>query len=135
MRDPKNSVLKPMESKPAVTKAPYVVPTLRTYGAVNQLTAGRNGSGGDRSSQRRRNSERAMKQDIARVGTHPAGFGLYLFDYKPEFREAAGYGRQFGVMADEVEGVIPEAVVLESDGRKRVDYAMLGIELAGPSTH
>ena len=76
------------------------------------------------------NSDRTLKQNIVRVGTHPAGFGLYLFDYKPEFREAAGVGRQFGVMADEVEAVLPQAVVMHPDGYKRVDYALLGIDLA-----
>lgn len=80
-------------------------------------------------------SDRALKQDIVRIGTHPAGFGLYLFDYKPEFREAAGFGRQFGVMADEVELVLPQAVVMHPDGYKRVDYALLGIDIAVQSVH
>ncbi len=40
------------------------------------------------------------------------------------------FGRQFGVMADEVEAVLPQAVVMHPDGYKRVDYALLGIDLA-----
>ena len=71
-------------------------------------------------------SDPAMKENVARVGDHPAGFGLYLFDYKAQFR-AHGAGRQFGVMADEVEGIVPEAVSLDADGFRRVDYARLGI--------
>lgn len=134
MRDKKHSVLKPLETKPARLKAIYVSPKLRTYGAVNQLTAGRTGSGGDSSSMRRR-SERAMKENIARIGTHPAGFGLYLFDYKPAYRETAGFGRQFGVMADEVEAVLPQAVVMGLHGCKMVDYALLGIDLADQGVH
>jgi hypothetical protein len=53
--------------------------------------------------------------------------GLYLFDYKPEFRDTCGHGRQFGVMADEVEQVMPEAVSVHPNGYKMVDYAILGI--------
>jgi hypothetical protein len=61
------------------------------------------------------------------VGEHPAGFGIFLFDYKAEYRDAFGHGRQFGVMADEVEGIVPEAVMVAEDGYRRVDYARLGI--------
>jgi hypothetical protein len=115
-------------------KAPYQAPVLRVYGAVNQLTAGRNGSGTDSSSMRMR-SDRTLKQNILRIGTHPAGFGLYLFDYKPEYGEMADFGRQFGVMADEVEVVFPQAVVMHPDGYKMVDYALLGIDIVARSVH
>lgn len=73
-------------------------------------------------------SELRVKEDIARIGDHPLGFGLYLFDYRTEYRDQWGHGRQFGVMIDEVELIMPEAVSLHADGFKRVDYAMLGIE-------
>jgi len=72
-------------------------------------------------------SDRAIKQGLARIGEHPLGVGLYLFDYKPGFRDLCGHGRQFGVMADEVETVLPEAVSVHPNGYKMVDYAMLGI--------
>ena len=68
------------------------------------------------------------KENIVRIGTHPFGIGLYLFDYKPEFQAEWGHGRQFGVMADEVEAVMPEAVCVHANGYKMVDYAMLGVE-------
>lgn len=115
-------------------KAPYQAPVLRVYGAVNQLTAGNTGTGTDRSSMMRR-SERTLKQNILRIGTHPAGFGLYLFDYKPAYVETADFGRQFGVMADEVEVVFPQAVVLHPEGYKMVDYALLGIDFPGQAVH
>ncbi|MBA3056247.1 MAG: tail fiber domain-containing protein [Sphingomonadales bacterium] len=67
-----------------------------------------------------------MKENIVRVGERPAGFGLYLFDYKAEFSEF-GAGRQFGVMADEVEAIVPEAVTVGSHGFRMVNYALLGI--------
>ena len=59
--------------------------------------------------------------------------GLYLFDYNPESH--AGLGRQFGVMADEVEAIVSKAVVVYLDGYKRVSYAILGIDLAGRRVH
>ena len=37
------------------------------------------------------------------IGTHPLDIGLYLFDCKREFQELAGFGRQCGVMGEEVE--------------------------------
>ena len=61
------------------------------------------------------------------VGRHSLGFGLYLFNYKAEFRNAYGHGRQFGVMASEVEAIVPAAVSEGPLGHKTVDYAMLGI--------
>lgn len=134
MRNKKNPVLKPLETKAPRVKVPYVSPKLRIYGAINQFTAGNSGSGTDRSSMRRR-SERGVKENIVRIGTHPAGFGLYLFDYKSEYRETAGFGRQFGVMADEVEAMLPQAVVMHPHGYKMVDYALLGIDLADQAVH
>lgn len=117
-------------------KAPYQAPVLRVYGTVNRLTAGRAGSGNDMSSMIMRTSDRALKQNIIHIGTHPDGFGLYLFDYKPEFREMAGFGRQFGVMADEIEVLLPKAVtVMDTHGYKAVDYALLGIDIAERSVN
>jgi hypothetical protein len=72
-------------------------------------------------------SDRRIKENIVRVGDHPLGIGPYLFDYKPEFREQWGHGRQFGVMADEVEAVMPQAVLMHSNGYQMVNYGMLGI--------
>ena len=55
------------------------------------------------------------------------GFGVYLFDYKQEFRLTWGHGRQFGVMADEVKLVSPEAVATHPDGYMTVNYGLLAI--------
>jgi hypothetical protein len=128
-----NSSYVVLESK--IGKAPYTEPRLRVYGAVNRLTSGTYSMAGfDSSSMMMTSSDRALKENIVRVGTHSAGFGLYVFDYKPEFREA-GIGRQFGVMADEVEAVLPEAVVMHPDGYKQVNYALLGIDLSDQRVH
>ena len=72
-------------------------------------------------------SDSSIKENIVRIGDHPRGIGLYLFDYKPEYRDVWGHGRQFGVMAQEVETVLPEAVIMHPDGYKMVNYTMLGI--------
>lgn len=118
-------------------KSAYATPLLREYGSVGQLTQNGAGTGTDGGSTAgmTMQSDRNLKQNIVRVGTHHFGIGLYLFDYKTEIAPSAGYGRQFGVMADEVETVMPEAVVIHPDGYKRVNYAMLGIELPGRSVH
>lgn len=72
-------------------------------------------------------SDRSVKENIVRCASHPLGIGLYLFDYKSEFRTDWGVGRQFGVMADEVETVMPEAVSVHPDGYKVVNYSLLGM--------
>jgi hypothetical protein len=105
----------------------YSEPKLKLYGSVRELTAGGGGSGGDGTVMDMTTSDRALKENIVRVGTHPAGYGLYLFDYRSEFQDAFGHGRQFGVMADEVEKIVPEAVHLAADGYRRVDYGAIGV--------
>lgn len=111
-------------------KKTYTAPTLRNYGNVGTLTqnassGSKEGSQGPQPNMSK--SDRRLKQDIVKIGMHPAGFGVYLFHYKPEYRATWGHGRQFGVMADEVEQAIPEAVSVHPDGYKMVDYALLGI--------
>ena len=62
-------------------------------------------------------SDRRLKSNIERIGTHPLGIGIYEYDI---------FGsRQRGVMADEVEAVRPEAVITRDDGYKMVNYGML----------
>ena len=112
----------------------YRAPDLRIYGSVSRLTRGFGGTVSDffmvTNPRMGMFSDRALKENIVRIGTHPLGIGLYLFDYRPELRDRWGTGRQFGVMADEVENVLPQAVSLDADGRRMVNYAMLGIRIA-----
>ncbi len=63
-------------------------------------------------------SDRRLKQNIKRVGTHPLGIGIYEFDYV--WGEHAT-----GVMADEVKQVLPEAVIRDASGYDKVDYSKL----------
>ena len=65
-------------------------------------------------------SDRRLKKNIVRIGTHALGIGLYTWDYL--------WGQPFsGVMADEVEKVMPEAVGVHPSGFKWVNYKMLGL--------
>jgi len=118
-------------SLPAV-KEPYSRPVFRVYGRLHRITHGTGSSFPDGNSgmgppDMPMTSDRSLKQNIIRIGNHPLGFGLYLFEYKAEYRERCGDGRHFGVMADEVEKVMPRAVVPGFDGFKAVNYGQIGI--------
>jgi hypothetical protein len=67
------------------------------------------------------------KKNIIKVGSLPNGLNLYTYEYKDEFKDdsKAGHGLQFGVLAHEVEKVIPEAVSLDKSGYKVVNYSYL----------
>jgi hypothetical protein len=62
-------------------------------------------------------SDRKLKSNIERIGTHKLGIGLYEYDIFGE--------RQQGVMADEAEKVMPEAVLMHPSGYKMVNYGLL----------
>ena len=62
-------------------------------------------------------SDRRLKSNIQRVGTHPLGIGIYEYDI---------FGvHTVGVMADELETVMPDAVMQHGSGYKFVDYGRL----------
>jgi hypothetical protein len=70
-------------------------------------------------------SDRRLKENIEQVGVDEStGLGLYDFNYIgiPE-------SRYRGVMAQEVEVFMPEAVVYGDDGFMRVNYGLLGLEM------
>lgn len=110
-------------------KGSYASPELIVYGSVRDLTGGSLDVGSDTGFPAGKNasSDRRLKENIVQVDSHPAGFGIYLFDYKAEFNDKCGSGRQFGVMADEVAPIVPEAVSIDEDGYAMVDYGKLGI--------
>lgn len=111
-------------------KAVYASPVLTVFGSVRSLTGGSSGSHNDGLGPATGvfpMSDRRVKENIVQVGQHPAGFGLYLFDFKAEFRNAQGADRQFGVMAQEVAEIVPEAISTDADGWLHVDYDLLGI--------
>lgn len=121
-------MLKNTEDKKSISvKKSYRPPVTQVYGKLNRLTQGSNGNGMDADGTHTKHSDRRTKESIVKIGVHPLGIGIYLFNYKPEHRNAWGHGRQFGVMADEVGAVMPKAISIDSDGYKMVNYGMLGI--------
>ena len=62
-------------------------------------------------------SDRRLKSNVERVGTHSLGIGIYEYDIFGE--------RQRGVMADEVEAIMPKAVIKHPSGFKMVNYGAL----------
>jgi hypothetical protein len=69
-------------------------------------------------------SDIRTKENIKQIGWLPNGLPVYSYEYKPEFKNdpLAGEGKFVGVMAHDVEKLIPDAVSLRSDGFKMVDY-------------
>jgi len=83
----------------------------------------RGGGGGFRGGGGRRSDIR-LKHDIALLGRLDGGLGFYRFSYN-------GSNKAYvGVMAQEVQGVMPEAVVRGRDGYLRVYYDRLGVRFA-----
>ena len=64
-------------------------------------------------------SDRRLKRDIVRAGTLRNGLPLYTFRYSWSAM------RFVGVMADEVEQVLPGAVSVHASGYKMVDYGQI----------
>jgi hypothetical protein len=72
-------------------------------------------------------SDIRTKENITRIGTLPNGLPFYQFEYIDEFKNhpLAGHGTHTGVMAQEVEVLIPDAVVTLDNGYLAVDYGKL----------
>lgn len=62
-------------------------------------------------------SDRRLKSNIVRIGTHRLGIGVYEYDIFGK--------RDIGVMADEVLAVMPSAVSVHPSGFMQVDYGRL----------
>ena len=62
-------------------------------------------------------SDRRLKSNITRIGTHKLGIGIYEYDIFGK--------REIGVMAQELIGVMPEAVTMHDSGFMQVNYGML----------
>lgn len=65
-------------------------------------------------------SDRNVKQNIRKIG-EVKNISFYEFEYKPEYKLPEG--KHIGVMAQEVENIIPESVSLHPSGYKMVNYA------------
>ena len=69
-----------------------------------------------------RRSDIALKHDIVLLGHFPNGIGFYRFSYNGSDRAYVG------VIAQEVQTVMPKAVVRGQDGYLRVYYDKLGVK-------
>jgi len=75
--------------------------------------------GGGRGGGRR--SDLRLKHDIVLIGRLEDGLGFYRFVYD------GGHIAYVGVMAQEVQKVMPQAVTIGADGYYRVNYDLLGL--------
>ena len=62
-------------------------------------------------------SDKRLKSNITRIGTHPLGIGIYEYDIFDR--------HEIGVMAQEVQKVLPEAIHIHPSGFMMVDYGRL----------
>ena len=70
-----------------------------------------------------RRSDIALKHDVVLLGHLANGLGYYRFSY------LGSHKAYVGLIAQEVEGVMPDAVTRGSDGYLRVYYEKLGLKL------
>jgi len=91
--------------------APVVAPVVGVRGVARRTT-------------RRvvRRSDMMLKHDIFLIGHLENGLGFYRFTYN------GGNKAYVGVMAQEVQTIMPTAVQRGSDGYLRVSYDMLGVK-------
>lgn len=93
--------------------------------AKNSFTSGLMSLGGTLGGAAIMASDIRTKENIKPIGWLPNGLPVYEYEYKPEFKDQWGHGKQVGVMAQEVEQVMPEAVIEHPDGYKMVNYGAL----------
>lgn len=69
-------------------------------------------------------SDKNLKDNIVKVGVSERGFNIYEFNYKkkPDIRYR-------GVMAQEVQEVLPDAVHTNKDGNLMVDYSKIDVRM------
>lgn len=70
-------------------------------------------------------SDRNLKENIVQVGASPSGILVYEFSYKDPFN---GEGRYSGVIAQDLLGSHPDAVIKAEDGTLKVDYSQIDVE-------
>lgn len=93
----------------------------------NTTSGGSNITGGNQGGFNNSNgpvtSDMRLKRDIARVGTHPMGFGIYRFKYL--WSDTA----YVGVLAQEVLKKLPHAVKTGPGDYLAVDYDAIGMKM------
>jgi hypothetical protein len=101
-----------------ITKSAFVAPVVASF-ALDALSMDKAHAIGVANGSGVAASDRRLKRNIVRVGTHPLGIGLYEFSY------IGSMVRHTGVMAQDVLTVRPDAVITGADGFYRVDYGAI----------
>jgi hypothetical protein len=70
-------------------------------------------------------SDIRTKENIINIGNGKHNLPVYIFEYKPEWKDEAGHGKFIGYMAHEVEKVAPQAVRTRADGIKQICYDLV----------
>jgi len=70
-------------------------------------------------------SDMALKTNVQLQGQLPNGINLYTWDWTEEGKELSNNAPSYGVIAQEVQEIIPEAVVRGDHGYLTVDYSKL----------
>jgi hypothetical protein len=114
-----------LDSSPvfSVPKTPVEQPIKLDYGSIDTLRIGGKLVYDFAPTSRLQYSDARLKRDVAELGRLGNGLALYRYRYLWSDVEYVG------VMAQEVEAVMPDAVVRGADGFLRVDYARLDTRL------
>ena len=119
------------------TRRVYVAPELTCFGLVQDLTQAGTGLPSEsampcnpldvteKPNPSCTNSDLRIKTNIRLMSTAPSGLGLYIFEYKREYKSECGQGAYFGYMAQEVLQKYPSAVVTRPDGYYAINYCRL----------
>jgi hypothetical protein len=108
-----------------IVKSAFVAPVVASF-AMSGLTVEAVAQVQNSTSSRPPNttfSDRRLKKNITRVAEHPAGFGIYRFQYLWSEVEYVG------VIAQDVLRTMPQAVVAGRGGFLRVFYAAIGMQM------
>jgi hypothetical protein len=68
-------------------------------------------------------SDVRLKENLNKIGQLPSGLGLYSWDWKDSAPSDAKSNQTIGVLAQEVQQLIPDAIVQREDGYMAVDYS------------
>lgn len=70
-------------------------------------------------------SDVRLKENIQKIGVSPNGFNVYTWDWNEDGKRLAGNTPSVGVIAQEVEQVMPDAVSIGAEGYLLVDYSQI----------
>jgi hypothetical protein len=70
-------------------------------------------------------SDKQLKTNITKIGQLASGLNTYSWDWKEHAKELVGNQPAFGVIAQEVQKIFPQAVSMNPSGYLQVDYARI----------